>query len=261
VVERVVLWDFDGTLATRPGLWSSCVVEVLDECQPGHGVTRAEVAGFLESKFPWHDWGTVHDAVRGPDAWWEPIIALIADAMVGVGVPPGSARAAAAQFRECFLNPARWHVYPDSVDALRLSAMGGWRNVVLSNHVPELPELIRHLGLDEHVHAVVTSAAHGHEKPHPGAFRIALETAGAPEVAWMVGDNPIADIAGAAQVGIPGVLTRSPDFDPHYLQRLESSYGAARFPDWQQHCGLRAGTALEAVKIILGEKRSSSSTG
>src|SRR6201995_4789669 len=36
----VVMWDFDGTLATRPGLWSTCLLEVLDEHAPGHAASR-----------------------------------------------------------------------------------------------------------------------------------------------------------------------------------------------------------------------------
>ena len=50
----VVLWDFDGTLAERPGLWSACLMETLDEHEPGHGVSEDAVRAFLDSGFPWH---------------------------------------------------------------------------------------------------------------------------------------------------------------------------------------------------------------
>jgi len=33
-VIGVVLWDFDGTLAYRPGTWRSALVEVFDEISP-----------------------------------------------------------------------------------------------------------------------------------------------------------------------------------------------------------------------------------
>ena len=253
MTARAILWDFDGTLATRPGLWSSCVIEVLDLHNPGHGVSRADAARFLESGFPWHHWEKVHDQLCDPDAWWDPVLAMIANAMLGAGVTLESVPTLAAHFRDRFLDSSRWHVYPDSAEALRLSASKGWRNVIISNHVPELPRLVADLGLGEHVHAVLTSAAHGYEKPHPVAFRLALEAAEAPTAVWMIGDNPIADIAGAAQLGIPGILTRAPDLDPPLVHRLESSYGASHFPDWQKHCDRRASTALEAVEFILTE--------
>ncbi|HET9116938.1 MAG TPA: HAD family hydrolase [Pseudonocardiaceae bacterium] len=254
-MTRVILWDFDGTLATRPGLWSACVIEVLDQYSPDHGVSRSQVARMLESRFPWHDWETAHDHLSDSEAWWDPVLVLITDAMMAVGIPPGDTAAVAGSFRECFLDSNRWHVYDDSLPALRLARREGWRNVILSNHVPELPALVEQLGLADHVEVVISSAAHGYEKPHPEAFRIALEAAEAPTSVWMVGDNPIADIAGAAQLGIPGILARVPDLDPAIVQRLESSYGAARFPDWQQLCDRRAETALKAVELILSDGR------
>ena len=75
--------------------------------------------------------------------------------------------------------------------------------------MPELPELIRRLGLADLLDGVLTSATTGYEKPNPEMFRIALRQAGDPDGAWMVGDNPIADIAGAESVGIRGLLVRT----------------------------------------------------
>jgi len=45
-VSGLVLWDFDGTLAERPGMWRGCLVETLDADEPGHsnGVGLLEVA-------------------------------------------------------------------------------------------------------------------------------------------------------------------------------------------------------------------------
>ena len=37
MAESVVLWDFDGTLAYRDGMWRGCLVEALAEVAPGHG--------------------------------------------------------------------------------------------------------------------------------------------------------------------------------------------------------------------------------
>ena len=221
----------------------------------GLGVTRAAVAPFLETGFPWHDWQTAHEHLRDPDDWWQPVLELVADAMVGVGIDQTLAASLSTKVRSSFIDPARWHVYPDSFEALRLSASEGWRNLIVSNHVPELPCLIDGLGLSDHVEAVVNSAHTGSEKPHPGAFRLALEAAEDPATAWMVGDNPIADIAGAAQLGIPGILTRSPQFDPGFVHRLETRYGSPGFSDWQIHCERRADTALEAVEMILKDRR------
>lgn len=62
------------------------------------------------------------------------------------------------------------------------------------------------VGLNDVIEIVFTSASSGYEKPHPEAFRHALEICGQPSQRWMVGDNPIADVEGAEAVGIPAVL-------------------------------------------------------
>jgi putative hydrolase of the HAD superfamily len=63
------------------------------------------------------------------------------------------------------------------------------------------------MGLDGVIDQVFTSALTGYEKPNPEAFRIALGGAD-PEACFMVGDNPVADVLGAEQVGIRGILVR-----------------------------------------------------
>jgi hypothetical protein len=45
--DGVVMWDFDGTLATPRGLWSTCLLEVLDERVPGHRAARDELRAAL----------------------------------------------------------------------------------------------------------------------------------------------------------------------------------------------------------------------
>ncbi len=81
--------------------------------------------------------------------------------------------------------------------------------MILSNHVPELPAMANALGLDSLIDEVHTSAAMGYEKPNRKSFEIALESCGRPDQVWMVGDNPVADVAGAEAVGISAILVRS----------------------------------------------------
>ena len=79
--------------------------------------------------------------------------------------------------------------------------------------MPELPEIVTGLGLGRYFNVIVNSAATGYEKPHPQAFRLALERAGWPTSAWMIGDNPVADVAGAVSAGLRAILVRIPPAD------------------------------------------------
>ena len=112
---------------------------------------------------------------------------------------------AARTFRSCYTDPTRWTVFPDAVAVLDELTAAGWTHLIVSNHVPELEELIDALGLSRHFTAVINSASVGWEKPNRQIFEAALDRVGRPRQVWMVGDNPVADIAGAGALGIPGI--------------------------------------------------------
>ena len=211
----VVMWDFDGTLATRPGLWSTCVLEVLDEHAPGHGATRDELRVALRDGFPWHRADEPHLELCEPDAWWAALDPLLGRAFGVAGMDPNTHPELVRAFRARFVDGSvGWQVFEDTVPALEATRQAGWRNVILSNHVPELPALVRALGIDGLVDSVFTSAAIGYDKPHPEAFRHALRESGDPERRWMVGDNPVADVQGAQALGVPAVLIRTEGGEP-----------------------------------------------
>jgi putative hydrolase of the HAD superfamily len=251
VSGRAVLWDFDGTLAVRPGHWGECLVEVLDAREPGHGLTAADLAPFLRHGFPWHEHDRPHPHLSEPDAWWQHIGQVLLAVLTSAKLPETRAADHLRHFRGTYLDTARWSVFPDAADALALTAAAGWRNVIVSNHAPELSGLVTDLGLGTHVHEVITSARCGYEKPHPAIFDLARQAAGNPEMAWMVGDNPIADIAGAARAGLPGVLVRIAPDDPRLTAVFERSYAHGEWRDWRQYCTTTAPTAAAAARLIL----------
>ena len=116
----------------------------------------------------------------------------------------------AHQVRPIYCNPARWRLFDDTLPALDELSARGWTHVILSNHVPELAEFVSALALDTRIAAIFNSATVGYEKPHPEIFREALAFVGNGGPTWMIGDNYVADILGAAAVGVPGVLVRQP---------------------------------------------------
>ena len=208
----VLLWDFDGTLAERPGMWGACMVEVLDEHERGHVVTQDSLRPLLRDGFPWHTPAVAHPELCDAETWWGHVGGLLARAYERVGLAPERSLELARLARARYVDAgAGWAVFADVVPALGRLRDRGWRHVLLSNHVPELPSLVRALGLVDYFDAVLTSAETGFEKPHPEAYSLALRAAGDREVAWMVGDNYEADVAGAEAAGIPAILARRQD--------------------------------------------------
>lgn len=208
MTQRAVFWDFDGTLAVRDGMWGGCLLSVLDAHQPDHQVGIEDLRPHLAAGFPWHDAERPHPELNDPDAWWAAVAEVIAAAYEGVGYAKTRAAGLAACVREEFVDPDRWRVFDDALPVLSRLRDEGWRHVIVSNHVPELPELVAQLGLRDLVDEVITSAAVGYDKPHPAIFAVALEVAGSPNQVWMVGDSPTADVAGAEGCQIPAILVR-----------------------------------------------------
>jgi putative hydrolase of the HAD superfamily len=220
----VVLLDFDGTLATRPGLWTGCVLELLNELDPGHAADPEDVRLGLCDGFPWDHAAEPHLELCDPDAWWNPVELLIERSLTRAGATLQTADRVARATRKRFADPSRgWQLFPDAIPALSRLRNAGWQLTILSNHIPELPALSNGLGLADYIQTVVSSAAIGYEKPHPEAFMAAVRASGYPRQLWMVGDSPVADIDGAQAAGIPAILVRRRADPTHNAQDLTSA--------------------------------------
>jgi putative hydrolase of the HAD superfamily len=215
----VILWDFDGTLAEHPGMWGGCMLEVLDEHEPNHGIAPGSFRPFLAEGFPWHTPHLAHPELGTTEAWWERVEPLLANGYAGVGISDERATTLARLARERYVDVQQWHLFGDVLPVLSHLQKRGWRHLVLSNHVPELGTIVTHLGLDGLFEGIVNSAESGYEKPHPEAFALARRVAGDPPTIWMVGDNPTADVAGAEAAGIPAILVRRDETDGQGVAR------------------------------------------
>jgi putative hydrolase of the HAD superfamily len=212
VGTRLLIWDFDGTLAyRRGGMWAAALVEVIKEADLGLLVTEAQLRPYLKSGFPWHSPHRPHPELASGDAWWRTLEPVFERALQGVGVAPHLSRQMAARVRGVYTDPGRWRLFDDVVPALEALSDKGGVHALLSNHVPELRAIVHHLGLMPYLSGFFNSAETGYEKPHPAAFQSVLDTFGHPTVVWMIGESYRVDIAGAGAVGIRGILVRKPD--------------------------------------------------
>lgn len=91
--------------------------------------------------------------------------------------------------------------------ALHIAGNAGWVPVVVTNGAARQQEAkIRMTGLDRYLADWVISEEAGVRKPDPHIFAMAADRARQPlRGAWMIGDTPEADIAGAANAGIRSV--------------------------------------------------------
>ncbi|HEV2702031.1 MAG TPA: HAD-IA family hydrolase [Steroidobacteraceae bacterium] len=207
--ERCLLWDFDNTLAHRPGLWSQCLADSVNSAMPEARVTREQFAPHLHSGFPWHTPEREHHHLSNPDAWWASMHPVFERAIAaGAGLSASAASEIATQVRGVYLTPTEWVVFPDTKPALIALSGHGWRHVILSNHVPELPQLTQALGLAEYFDFIITSGTLGYEKPHPLAFKAAIDRIPPSHRTIMIGDSFLMDYKGARASGLDSILVR-----------------------------------------------------
>jgi putative hydrolase of the HAD superfamily len=91
--------------------------------------------------------------------------------------------------------------------ALSRARAEGWTCVVVTNgRIAQQEAKIRKAGLDRLVQGWVISEGVGHKKPQPEIFHAAAEAVGESlSRAWVIGDSPHADIAGAHTLGLRSV--------------------------------------------------------
>lgn len=204
--NKVLFWDFDGTLVYCHHLWSSSMWRALTDEPFGENITLEEVRPHMQKGYPWDLPDLDSSALSTPERWW----AFMEKHFYGVarsfGLPEESAVRVSRSVQKYILTPHFYHLYPDTLSVLEECRKQGWKNHLLSNNYPELPAMVEKLGLSYYLDGMTVSALVGKEKPHPELFRIAREEAGFPQTAVMIGDNPKADIKGGQAAGLKTIL-------------------------------------------------------
>jgi putative hydrolase of the HAD superfamily len=214
---RTLIWDFDGTLGYREGgTFSAALAETARRESPDSGVTADQLRPHLQSGFPWHTPNRPHLDITSAAQWWDALRPVLERAFREVGFDETQACSLARQVRGVYSDPARWRLFDDVIPTLVRLSSQGWTHVLLSNHVPELSEIVHHLKLGPHLTGIFNSAETGYEKPHPQAFLNVLEAIGSPTAVWMIGDSYAADVSGAEAVGIPAILIRRTHVEARY---------------------------------------------
>ncbi|MGD6749137.1 HAD family hydrolase [Streptomyces sp. BH105] len=180
----LMLLDLDNTLVDRDAAFRAAVVDFLAE----YGLASADA-----------DW------LMGVDEGGYAARRSVAAAMIhryGDKAPPAAVQDLLREGgagRVALTKPTR--------EALGRARSDGWTCAVVTNgRTAQQTAKLRTSGLDRIVDGWVVSEAVGHKKPEPEIFRAAAAAVGAPlDGAWVIGDSPHADIAGADALGLRSV--------------------------------------------------------
>ena len=171
---------------------------------------------------------------------------------LGRGPAPGASLALEEAYWSRYLAAAR--LFPGSKEFLDDLCRAGIPSALVTDltAATQLRKLVA-LGLEQSFQAIVTSEEAGRDKPHPAIFALAMEKLRPPPgPVWMIGDDPRADIEGAAHaLGAvtfqrldPGI-TPSPKADVLFDDFAEPrALLASLAPDWSM------GAVGSAVRFV-----------
>mgnify|MGYP000218042753 CR=1 FL=1 len=211
---KAILFDLDDTLID----WSTFT----DNWEVREAKHLRGVFDYIcREVYPLTDWNAYAQEYfnRVRDAWMNARDSLLAphlghillDAALAQGIPEG-----ALGVQEC-LNAYNWaapestYAFPDVPAALRILRENNIKIGIVTNAFQPMTlrdiEMKTHGLLDFFPECRISAADVGYLKPHPKIFQFALECLGTePHETIFVGDNPVADIAGAQGAGLKAVM-------------------------------------------------------
>jgi putative hydrolase of the HAD superfamily len=80
-----ILWDFDGTLAYRDGMWSGTLFSVLDKNNIGN-ISLENIKPYLSAGFTWQNPKLSHEEIFKGQTWWKYYENYFGDIFTRLGV-------------------------------------------------------------------------------------------------------------------------------------------------------------------------------
>lgn len=204
--NKVIFWDFDGTLSHSNKRFASalyesllCVVDFAD---------KAAAYRFMAEAYPWKTPFEDHTKQTG-GLWWEAMYAKTDAFCLSQGIGREHLPAIRRELKRLLTAPDNYCLYEDTLSTLQGCIDKGYRNFLLTNNYPEILENAERLGITPFLSGFVVSSLVGYDKPRQELYTYAKALAGDPSLCYMVGDNPTADIGGGNLAGMQTVYVHN----------------------------------------------------
>jgi len=203
-----ILLDFDGTLGYREGIWTMTLYSLLEKNGYDY-ILMEDVRPFLNIGFPWHSADAPHKEIMKGKSWWNYMNEYFFEIFINVGVNKEDALILSRKVKDEYLLKEKWHLYNDTIPFLNKLKKNNIACSILSNHIPELSEIVETLGIHQYFDKIYSSGNIGYEKPNAYIYKYAINDLNINKNdAIMIGDSYTADVAGALRYGLNAVLVR-----------------------------------------------------
>ncbi|MFN8371769.1 MAG: HAD family hydrolase [Anaerolineae bacterium] len=211
---KAILFDLDDTLIDWSAFTDNWEVRETKHLRSVFDYICREVYPLSQ----WEDYSKEYFQ-RVRDAWMnarESLLAphlghILVEAAQALGIPHGSLSVEECLKAYNWAAPESTFAFPDVRDALKVLHKNNIRVGIVTNAFQPMSlrdiEMKAHGLLEYFPECRLSAADVGYLKPHPKIFEAALQCLGTtPQETLFVGDNPVADIAGAQGAGLKAVM-------------------------------------------------------
>ena len=198
IMDKVLFWDFDGTLSYPNKSFSTALYWVL--CKNGYSIDKDAATKFLTNVYSWKTPEITYPN-RTSELWWAMLFEKIRDFLLAHRVSPLDTTIICEDFRRKLIDISNYTLYDDTVQTLDSCIKKGYKNYLITNNYPEILDNLKKLNIDHFFSGHIVSSHIGYEKPRKEFFDYAKKISGSPSIGYVIGDNPIADIQGGKDAG------------------------------------------------------------
>jgi putative hydrolase of the HAD superfamily len=202
-LEKVLFWDFDGTLIHPNESFLETLHLSLKSYK--YEITAEDIRLFLHTACSWYNPEIAYVEETG-QKWWDNFFKHTNSFLKIHKIKNTDIENINDMFKKGIMDFRNYKLYSDTKEVLYYCKKIGYKNYILSNNFPELPLIINDFGLSDYFTDYIVSSNVGYEKPKLEIFQCALRLANFPEVSYMIGDNPVADIQGGKAAGLKTIL-------------------------------------------------------
>ena len=218
-MNKTILWDFDGTLSYPNKSFFTALYTAVSES--GYEIEKEKTEEFLQKAYSWKKYDIIYPDKTG-EKWWDTLFDEMNAFLHENGVSETDFEKIDSRFKEALIDFENYRLYDDAIETLEKCKELGYKNYIASNNYPEIIKIFENIGIAPYMEEYFISSYMGYEKPRAEFYNYAKEVAGNPDVLYMIGDNPAADIKGGKDAGCIAVAVhecRESEAD-YYFEKL-----------------------------------------
>ena len=207
-MKRAILFDFDGTLAFMQPSHKKLYEQAINEHSKS---TKKFLINKIDVQNAWRKWttdeGIEHVQYSNSETDYNKLRKNIHIHRLKALDVKENIEIISDRIIELESNANFYILYEDTIETLSALLQENIKMGIVSNHLWNLNDITKSLGISKYFNCIISSAKIGYRKPHPSIYKAALsEINASPKDVLFIGDNLENDYFGPKNIGLSAVL-------------------------------------------------------